>query len=167
MAANVPTHYQYDIPADSTRIAVARTIGKDGESADYVERPNFLYAASNLRAIFERYWRPQLQTTSTAVISLPLYYTRLSTTRAEVEVFTGASNAPGSVGLYTTGGSLIGTAYTHTHSGGSLSNNFATYTGITSTEVLVGITIRVPTSGTAALYFVRVLEQPLLAADLP
>lgn len=167
MAANVPTHYQYDIPQDSTRIALARTIGQSGESADYVERPNFLYAASNLRAIFERYYEPQLQTTSTTAIVLPLYYTRLSTTRDEVEVFTGASNATVSVGIYTTGGSLIGTAYTHTHSGASLSNNFATYTGITSTEVLVGITIKVPTSGTAKLFFVRVLEEVLLAADLP
>lgn len=167
MAANVPTHYQYDIPQDSTRIALARTIGQSGESADYVERPNFLYAASNLRAIFERYYRPQLQTTSTTAIVLPLYFTRLSTTRDEVEVFTGASNATVSVGIYTTGGSLIGTAYTHTHSGASLSNNFATYTGITSTDVLVGITIKVPTSGTAKLFFVRVLEEVLLAADLP
>ena len=167
MAANVPTHYQYDIPQDSTRIALARTIGQSGESADYVERPNFLYAASNLRAIFERYYEPQLQTTSTTAIVLPLYFTRLSTTRDEVEVFTGASNATVSVGIYTTGGSLIGTAYTHTHSGASLSNNFATYTGITSTEVLVGITIKVPTSGTAKLFFVRVLEEVLLAADLP
>ena len=167
MAAVVPTHYQYDTPADATRIAVARTIGEDGETADYVERQNFLYASSNLRAIFGRYWTPTLQTTSTSAIFLPLYYTRLSTTRDEVEVFTGASNATVTVGIYTTGGSLIGTAYTHTHSGGSLSNNFATYTGITSSEVLVGITIRVPTSGTAALYFVRVLEEPLLAADLP
>ena len=142
MAANVPTHYQYDIPQDSTRIALGRTIGQSGESADYVERPNFLYAASNLRAIFERYYRPQLQTTSTSAIVLPLYFTRLSTTRDEVEVFTGASNATVSVGIYTTAGSLIGSAYTHTHSGSSLSNNFATYTGITSTDVLVGITIR-------------------------
>tara|TARA_Y100000114_G_scaffold155080_1_gene178447 strand:+ start:884 stop:1387 length:504 start_codon:yes stop_codon:yes gene_type:complete len=167
MAANVPTHYQYDIPQDSTRIALARTIGQSGESADYVERPNFLYAASNLRAIFERYYRPQLQTTSTTAIVLPLYFTRLSTTRDEVEVFTGASNATVSVGIYTTAGSLIGSAYTHTHSGSSLSNNFATYTGITSTDVLVGITIKVPTSGTAKLFFVRVLEEVLLAADLP
>ena len=135
MAANVPTHYQYDIPQDSTRIALARTIGQSGESADYVERPNFLYAASNLRAIFERYYRPELQTTSTSAIVLPLYFTRLSTTRDEVEVFTGASNATVTVGIFTTGGSLIGSAYTHTHSGGSLSNNFATYTGITSTDV--------------------------------
>ena len=167
MAANVPTHYQYDIPQDSTRIALGRTIGQSGESADYVERPNFLYAASNLRAIFERYYRPQLQTTSTTAIVLPLYFTRLSTTRDEVEVFTGASNATVSVGIYTTGGSLIGSAYTHTHAGASLSNNFATYTGITSTDVLVGITIKVPTSGTAKLFFVRVLEEVLLAADLP
>lgn len=167
MAANVPTHYQYDIPQDSTRIALARTIGQSGESADYVERPNFLYAASNLRAIFERYYRPELQTTSTSAIVLPLYFTRLSTTRDEVEVFTGASNATVTVGIFTTGGSLIGSAYTHTHSGGSLSNNFATYTGITSTDVLVGITIKVPTSGTAKLFFVRVLEEVLVAADMP
>ena len=167
MAANVPTHYQYDIPQDSTRIALARTIGQSGESADYVERPNFLYAASNLRAIFERYYRPELQTTSTSAIVLPLYFTRLSTTRDEVEVFTGASNATVTVGIFTTGGSLIGSAYTHTHSGSSLSNNFATYTGITSTDVLVGITIKVPTSGTAKLFFVRVLEEVLVAADMP
>jgi len=167
MAAVVPTHYQYDTPGDSSRIALARTIGESGEVADYVERPNFLYAASNLRAIHERYYRPTLQTTSTSIIALPLYYTRLSTTRDEVEVFTGASNAAVTVGIYTTGGSLIGTAYTHTHSGASLTNNFATYTGITSTEVLVGVTIRVPTSGTAELYFVRVLEEVLLPADLP
>lgn len=167
MAGVVPTYYQYDTPNDATRIALGRTIGQSGEVADFVERPNFLYASSNLRAIFERYYLPALETTSTSAIVLPLYYSRMSTTRDELEVFTGGSNCTVTVGIYTTAGSLIGTAYSHTHSGGTFTSNFATYTGITSTEVLVGITIKVPTSGTANLNLVRVLEQPLLAADLP
>ena len=48
MAGVVPTHYQYDTPNDATRIALGRTIGQSGEVADFVERPNFLYASSNL-----------------------------------------------------------------------------------------------------------------------
>ena len=167
MAAIVPTHYQYDTPADSTRIALGRTIGKSGEVADFVERPNFLYASANLRAIFERYFRPTLTTTSTSNVTLPDYYTRLSTTRDEVEVLTEGANCTVTVGIYTTGGALIGTAYSHTHSGASQSTNFATYTGITASEVLVRVSIKVPSSGTASLFFARVLEQPLLAADLP
>ena len=167
MAGVVPTHYQYDIPGDSTRIALARTIGQDDEIGDLVERPNFLYASSNLRSVFGRYFRPALETTSTTAIALPLYYSRMALTRDEVEVLTGGSNCTVTVGIYTTGGILIGTAYSHTHSGGSFTSNFATYTGITSTEVLIGITIKVPTTGTANLNLVRVLEEPLLAVDLP
>ena len=58
-------------PATATRIALGRTIGQSGEVADFVERPNFLYASSNLRAIFERYYLPALETTSTVAIVLP------------------------------------------------------------------------------------------------
>ena len=61
MAGVVPTYYQYDTPNDATRIALGRTIGQSGEVADFVERPNFLYASSNLRAIFERYYLPALE----------------------------------------------------------------------------------------------------------
>ena len=105
MAGVVPTYYQYDTPNDATRIALGRTIGQSGEVADFVERPNFLYASSNLRAIFERYYLPALETTSTTAIVLPLYYSRMSTTRDELEVFTGGSNCTVTVGIYTTGGS--------------------------------------------------------------
>jgi len=166
MASVVPGRYLYSPSSDAARIAVAAIIDKGDEVGDEVERVNFLYATAGRRALLSRVYLPAVYTTSATAIALPDYYARLATTRDEAHVITHASDAVITVGFYTTGGVLIGSIVTLTHPAGASSDQQTTYTGITSSEVLIRVTLKRITTATS-FEAIRVLEIALLAADLP
>jgi hypothetical protein len=166
MASVVPARYLYSPSSDAARIAVAAIIDKGDEVGDEVERVNFLYATAGRRALLDRVYIPSIYTTSATAIALTDYYARMSMTRDEATVITHASDAVITVGFYTTGGVLIGSIVTLTHAAGASTNQTATYTGITSTEVLIRVTVKRIATATS-FEAIRVLEVALLAADLP
>ena len=166
MASVVPTRYTFQASDDTARIAVAAVIDKLDEVADLIERNNFLYAAGNRRAVLERHFLPAITTNSATEIALPDYYSRMSTTRDELEVTTQADDAVIRVQLYTTGGSTLGSLVTLTHPSGGQTTQTATYTGITQTEILIRVDIK-RNSSSATWHSIRLLEDPLLHGDLP
>ena len=166
MATVVPTRYTFAQADDTSRIAVAGVIDKAGEVGELVERNNFLYAAAGRRTLMERVFVPAVVTSSATPIALPDYYSRLAVGRDELVVSTRADDAVIRVQLYTTAGAALGTLVTLTHASGGASTQTATYTAITQTEILIRIDIK-RNSSSATWHSIRLLEEALLAADLP
>lgn len=171
MGAILPANgFLYSPGGDLQRIALGRVIEQSGEIGDHVERVNTLYSAANRRALYSRFWIPALRYGVSSAADMPDVYAVSSVDRDELAIVTYGRNIVVKVSVFNAATSaLLGSAQTLTHTGATLTEQTATYTGITVQQVLIRVNLAEDNSAVADgnLHSLRVLEIATTAADLP
>lgn len=165
MSIVLPAHFTLPVQLDQGRVALGQPITED-EITDLCERPHFIYGEGGRRALLERYWPRAVQTTSASYVTVMEAWVQLGTTRADVAFVAYGENADVKLEVEETDGTAID------EDTANLGASAEQETGAPGTltplpTVLLRVSIKVPSSGTATLEGIRVLESALSAADLP
>lgn len=162
----VATLTAYPLPRqlDRERIALGEPISTI-EVTDIAERPHYLYGVGGRRCLLVLPVLGDVETTSTSFVTVTEVYASLATTRDEIDFVIYGTNVDVRISVEQPDGTSIGSA---TISRSTEGENSFSLVGITPLpNVLIRCEIKVPTSGTASLEVVRVLEADLTASELP